>query len=301
MGTARFGSPLSSSLYPGFDRKRSWSLLDGAVDIGCTAFDTAASYQAGGTERFIGSWISSRRNRDRLFIISKGGHPHPFSWNHRLTPREISADLNGSLRRLGTERLDLYLLHRDDERAPLEPIVETMTTLQQQGKIRAWGVSNFTHVRVRSIIGLAQKVGATSPAASSPHFSLLEWVTPPWRGCVSIAGEGHREAREYYEREQMPVLAWSPLGSGFFSLSGRPSKTYASPANVGRRRRAEELAKKYNRTSAQIALAYLYNQPFPVFAVVAASSVERMQLNLEATTLRLTPRETRWLELGEGS
>jgi aryl-alcohol dehydrogenase-like predicted oxidoreductase len=306
VGTAQMGSPLPNPFVAASDRERVFSLLDSIVELGCSAFDLAASYQAGGTERLIGGYIASRRNRDRLFLISKGGHPYPVVQPHRLNSRAISADLHASLTRLRTERIDLYLLHRDDENAPLEPILETLTLFQQQGKVRAWGVSNWSHQRTRALATLARSARVASIAASSPHFSLLEWVKPPWRGCVSIAGEANREARDYYEREQLPVLAWSPLGSGFFSrrqdgaTPARSLRTYGSRSNIARRKRAEELARKYERSSAQIALAYLYNQPFPVFAVVAASTVQQMRSNLEATTIRLSGSEIRWLETGEG-
>jgi aryl-alcohol dehydrogenase-like predicted oxidoreductase len=280
-------------------------LLDGILELGCSAFDVAASYRVGGTERLIGGWIASRRNRDRLFLISKGAHPYPIVQPHRLNPQALSADLHASLKRLRTERVDLYLLHRDDENAPLEPLLETLTMFQRQGKLGAWGVSNWTHQRIRALSMLAQSAGVPSVAASSPHFSLLEWVKPPWNGCVSIAGESHSEARAYYETAQLPVLAWSPLGSGFFSprrgwaSASRSLRTYGSRSNFARRRRAEELAKKYDRSPAQIALAYLYSQPFPVFAVVAASTTQHMMSNLEATSLRLSMNEIRWLEMGD--
>jgi aryl-alcohol dehydrogenase-like predicted oxidoreductase len=300
------GSLLPNPFLTASDRERAFGLLDAILELGCSAFDLAASYQVGGTERFIGRWIASRRNRDRLFLISKGGHPYPIVQPNRLNPRALLADLHASLKRLRTEHVDLYLLHRDDEDAPLEPILETLTTSQRQGKLGAWGVSNWRHPRIRALATLAQSAGVASVAASSPHFSLLEWVKPPWHGCVSIAGEANGEARAYYEKAQLPVLAWSPLGSGFFSA--RPNRaagsrgpgTYGSPSNVARRQRAEELARKYGRSSAQIALAYLYSQPFPVFAVVGASTTQQMMSNLEATTLRLSDSEIRWLEIGEG-
>jgi aryl-alcohol dehydrogenase-like predicted oxidoreductase len=306
VGTSRMGSVFPNPLLAASDREREYELLDDMEELGCTAFDLAASYQAGGTERFIGGWIASRRNRDRLFLISKGGHPYPIVRPHRIDSGALSADLHASLRRLRTECIDLYLLHKDDETAPIEPILETMTTFQRQGKVGAWGVSNWRHPRIRALAALARSAGLPSLAASSPHFSLLEWVKPPWRGSVSIAGEANREARAYYVTEQLPVLAWSPLGSGFFSphrsgMAGwRTRRAYGSPSNAARKERAGALARKYACSPAQIALAYLYHQPFPVFAVVAASTAQHMKSNLEAATLRLSAGDIRWLESGEG-
>jgi aryl-alcohol dehydrogenase-like predicted oxidoreductase len=301
------GSVLANAFLSASDRARAFALLDDALELGCSAFDIAASYQVGGTERLIGDWMGSRRNRGRLFLISKGGHPYPIVRPHRINPRALTADLHASLKRLRIERVDLYLLHRDDERAPIEPILETMTTLKRQGKLGAWGVSNWTHARIGAASALARSLGVDPAAASSPHFSLLEWIRPPWNGSVSIAGQANAEARAFYGNERLPVLAWSPLGSGFFSrrsgagaAAGRHG-CYDSPSNVARRTRAEGLGRKYGCSAAQIALAYLYSQPFPVSAVVAASTTEHMKNNLDATSLRLPADQVRWLETGEES
>jgi len=134
--------------------------------------------------------------------------------------------------------------------------------------------------------------------ASSPHFSLADWVRPPWPGSVSIAGPANREARGFYQRSQLHVLAWSPLASGFLSTGAR-SRTYASPANIARRQRMQALANQRGVTPSQLGLAYLLNQPFPVSPVVSASTVEKMRANLEAVAIHLSPSEILELE-GEG-
>jgi aryl-alcohol dehydrogenase-like predicted oxidoreductase len=90
--------------------------LDGLLELGCTAFDTAAMYMGGGTERALGEWIRSRRVADRVTVITKGAHPNLVLGTSRVNPKAIAGDLHGSLRRLGLERIDLYLLHRDDPR-----------------------------------------------------------------------------------------------------------------------------------------------------------------------------------------
>src|SRR5215470_8999049 len=119
VGTARLGSVFPEPLAGRSRRERELRTLDALVDAGCTAFDLAASYQLGGTERLFGRWIASRRHRDRLFLIGKGGHPYPLVRPNRLGPAALQADLHASLRRLGVERIDLYLLHRDFPGAPL--------------------------------------------------------------------------------------------------------------------------------------------------------------------------------------
>ena len=299
LGTASLGSVLPDVLVSSASREAAFHTLDAMLELGCTALDIAASYMVGGTERLLGAWMASRRNRDRLLLITKGGHPVPVLQPHRLTPRAITEDLHASLRRLRTERVELYLLHRDDPTAALEPLVEALTGHQRAGKIGAWGVSNWTHERIQVIDGLARRTNVPGVAASSPHFSLAEWTSVPWKGCISIAGDANRDARAFYERTQLPVLAWSPLGRGFFS--SRPGsdtdRIYGSAVNLARRQRAEELGRKHGATAAQIALAYLLCQPFPVHASVSCS-VENMKRNLQARELRLSGAELKWLESG---
>jgi aryl-alcohol dehydrogenase-like predicted oxidoreductase len=284
------------------ERARAFRYLDAALEAGCPAFDLAASYQLGGTERLFGNWIASRRNRDELFLITKGGHPYPVVQPHRLTPGALRDDLHASLRRLRTERVDLFLLHKDDPDARLEPILESLAKHEREGKFGAWGVSNWSDERIRALDALAPAAGLSRPSASSPHFSLLEWSRPPWKGSTTISGDANRRARAFYARTQLPVLAWSPLGHGFFSMDGGGSlRTYGTAANFARKQRAEELGREQGRSAAQIALAYLLNQPFPVFAIVSASTPEKMRSNLEAGQIRLSEGDARWLESGEGS
>jgi len=180
LGTSSLGSVLPDALVSAGARERGFRYLDEMLQLGCTALDIAASYQIGGTERLIGNWMHARKNRDRLFLITKGGHPYPVVQPHRLTLRALDDDLHASLRRLRTERVELYLLHRDDVDAPLEPIVATLAARHREGKIGAWGVSNWSHERIAALDALARAAG-TALKASSPHFSLAEWNTPPWR------------------------------------------------------------------------------------------------------------------------
>ncbi len=304
------GSVLPAPLVSQGSKQDSFELLDAFVDLGLTAFDTAALYQAGGTERLLGDWLSERRNRDRLFLITKGGHPNVVFNSSRFNAAAITEDLNASLRRLRTDHIDLYLLHRDDPSRPVDEVIGLLAGFQRKGKIRAYGVSNWSVERIEGAVGFAHDRDLPSVAVNSPHYSLVDWVSPPWPGCVSLAGEDGRSARAYHARTQLPVLAWSSLGHGFFSdrvvENARPGlldlktraafDTYGSPSNFARRARAAELGREHGVSAAQIALAYLFHQPFPVFAVVASSSAEKMKRNVVAAGLSLTPDELQFLE-----
>ena len=294
-GASRLGSVLPDRLAGRSGRERDLRTLDALVEAGCAAFDLAASYQLGGTERLFGHWLESRRLRDRLFLVGKGGHPYPGVRPNRLTAAALSADLESSLRRLRIERLDLYLLHRDFPGAPLDPIVRTIAAAHRAGKIGGWGVSNWSVARIEALQSAARAEGLPPMAASSPHLSLVDWVRSPWSGSVSIAGPAGRDARAFHARTRLPVLAWSPLGGGFLT-SDAQGGPYGGPDNVARRGRARALARERGWTVAQVALAYLFSQPFPVSAVVAASSGEKMRENVAAAGFRLTAAQVELLE-----
>ncbi len=288
LGTSSMGSVIPL----GPPDRNALRFLDEIFELGVRAFDLAASYQVGGTERLFGAWIRARRNRDSIFVITKGAHPIPILAPRRLTVRSLEDDLHASLERLRVNDVDLYLVHKDDEAAALEPIVEALARFRKQGKIRAWGVSNFSVARLSKIDALARDAGEKI-AASSTHFSLFAWSRgAPYPGSVSAAGD--RDARAFHESHELPLLAWSPLGAGF--AAGHATRTYDNEKNRARRARAGTLAKTRGVAPAQIALAYVLSQPFPTSAIVATKSAHRMKENLGALDVKLTRDEIDALE-----
>lgn len=286
-GTSHMGSVIP---LPRRAMRAAFEQLNGLVDAGIHAFDLAASYQAGGTERMFGKWLAEHPGlRDRLFLISKGGHPTPVVAPHRLSRAALTSDLDGSLKRLGVDALDLYLLHRDSDREPLERIVETMAGFVRAGKIAAWGVSNWTVDRIARARELAAQAGAPI-AASSPHVSLFAWATPPYSGSVSIAHDAKAQAK--YREWAMPVFAWAPLSNGYMGgQSAFANKHFDNAANRARRKAAQTLAQRRGCTPNQIALAYLCHIGLELRPVVGSRSMKHMRENLAAVELALTSDE----------
>lgn len=303
LGTERFGNVLPGhGLGSATSDRELVRFLDEAVGLGApgsavVGIDTAASYQIGGTERFLGRWLRQSSQRARVFLSSKGGHPVPLLRPNRLGVSDLTSDLEDSLKRLGTDYLDLYLLHRDHPDADLEAIVDWMTQKLKRGVVRRWGVSNWHHERVHQLERVATRMNAEPPTVSSPQFSLSSWSKPLWKGCVSISGPEERSARAFYERSQIAVVAYSALGRGLFS-DGGGAVEFDHGVNHGRRDRARELAKRLELTPAQVALAYLTSQPFPVHPVIATRSSSHLAQNLAAVSVRLSPSDCRWLEDG---
>jgi aryl-alcohol dehydrogenase-like predicted oxidoreductase len=295
LGTAALGS--------GSERE-AFRLLDGVQVHGGVAFDTAYQYCEGESEARLGRWLA-KREREAFFIVTKGGHPEED--RARITREAIAHDLDASLRRLGCDYIDLYLLHRDNERVPVAAVLEIMQEHVERGRVRAFGVSNWRHERIAEANAYAERHGGVRISASSPHFSLAVPLEPPWLGCVSIAGEGAAAARAFYRQTGMPLLAWSSLAMGFFGslspmaeLSRLCERVFGSPDNLSRRARAAELAAEKGLTPTQIALMYVLSQPLNMHAIVGCLSAQEFAALAEVAERRLSPAEVAWLESGEG-
>ncbi len=284
-------------------------LLDAVLAAGINTIDTARKY--GFSEKSIGIWLRKRKNRDKVVILSKCAHPED-DGRKRVNEAAIREDFGISSELLGTDVIDIYLLHRDDPEVDVRVPIEVFNAMHREGKIRAFGVSNWTYQRIREANRYAEDHGLIPFTVSSPHYSLARQQEDPWGGgCVSLTGEENREAREWYRKNQMPLVAYSSLGRGLLTgklksrdidradqiLDHYAMKGYGCADNFLRLRRCEELAEKKGCGVAEIAAAWLYHQPENTFAVAAMSSKERIEENVRALYLRLSPAECRYLNL----
>jgi aryl-alcohol dehydrogenase-like predicted oxidoreductase len=292
------------------DEAKSFALLDQVYELGCNTIDTAHVYSGGDSERIIGRWMQARDLREDIVIITKGAaHSED---RRRTTPFDIASDLYDSLTRLQTDYIDLYLLHRDDPDVPVEPIIHALNEHQQAGRIHSIGASNWSHQRIEAANAYARESGLEPFVASSLQFSLAESLSEPWPLCISISGTIGATAREWYTQTQIPLLAWSSLASGFFSGRFRRDnlnmfgerewdevvvRTYASEANFQRLDRAGILGAEKGLSAAQVALAYVTNQPMNLFTVVGPHSGEKFRANIEASEVQLKLQEMAWLDL----
>lgn len=292
------------------DSARSFDLLDAVFASGCTAFDTAHGYAGGDSERGLGRWMAERGNRDKVVIITKGCHHN--ADRSRVTPFDLASDLHDSLARLQTSYIDLYLLHRDDASVSVEPIVEALNEHLADGRICAFGGSNWTHQRIAEANEYAQAHALAPFVASSPNYGLADQIQDPWgRGCVSISGPANREARAWYAENQMPVFAYSSLARGLFSGRITPDNwpqmqstldracitAYCHEPNFRRLERALDLAKERNFSVPQLVLAFMFGSALNVFPIVGAASGQEFLDNTRAFDLALTKAERAWLDL----
>ncbi|MFO8009030.1 MAG: aldo/keto reductase [Candidatus Brocadiia bacterium] len=283
-------------------------LLDEAFELGYNAFDTGHVYGEG-VECPLGEWIEDRGVREDVVIVGKGAHPG--QEGPRVNREAIRSDLAESLERLRTDYMDVYLLHRDDPDVPVGPIVQALNELLTEGRISAFGGSNWTHERIEEANRYAEEHDLTPFAASSPNYSLAVQYGEAWGGCIGIGGPEGAEARAYYRRTRMPVLAWSSLARGF--LSGRltsanyeETKDDLPPAcvrgfcyeeNFRRLDRAHELAAERGVSVPQIALAYVLDSDVNVFPLVGPSSPQELADDAAALGVELTEDERAYLDL----
>jgi aryl-alcohol dehydrogenase-like predicted oxidoreductase len=283
------------------DDQASRQILDAAYAAGYRIFDTARVYTNGASEICIGNWLRDTNKKD-ISIITKCGHP---SDRNRLTPGDLEQDLHDSLRALRMDCLDLTLLHRDDPAIPVATLVGFFDEKIKQGKTRAWGVSNWEHSRLLEAVDFAKANSLTGPSASSLHYSLGTWTTPPWPDCRSLSASGAAAERDWYASTQFPLYAWSSLCGGFYNDRKtsffdklRASKSvYDSKENRERLSRIRQLAAEKRWTVPQVVLAYLYSQPLATFPVIYSRDLEHYQQNMAATHYRLTSQECLWLNL----
>lgn len=284
------------------DKDTSFAVLDAFVAAGGNHIDSADSYSAwapgnvgGESETVIGEWIAARGNRDSVVIATKVGRK-PRA--RGLARSNVLAAADASLSRLQTEYIDLYYVHGDDNTdAPLDEAVGVFHELQQAGKIRHVGLSNFTAPRLREWFAVAAAAGYAPPVALQPHYNLVE--------------------RASYESSLAPVAAELGLGvlpyyalaSGFLAgkyryagdLAGaarqpgasRYLETSAGPAVLAA---LDAVAADRGVEQATVALAWLRTRPNVVAPLASARTVEQLPALLASVQLDLTADEVEALD-----
>lgn len=275
------------------------AIMDSFIANGGNLIDTAHIYGMGKSERTIGQWLAERNNRDQVILLGKGCHPIGDS-GPRVGAQFIKSDLNDSLERLGTNNIDLYLLHRDNPEVPVGEIVEALNAEQQAGRIKAFGGSNWTIQRIVEANAYAAEHGLNGFVISSPNLSLARPKEPMWAGCISAS----EEDRAWHKQQQFPLASWSSQAGGF--LSGRYTRedtsnadmlrVWYNDANFARLERAIELGKQKGVSSMAIAQAYVLNQPFPTIGLVGPANVNELLDSFRAAEIELSADELAYLD-----
>jgi len=280
--------------------------LDQFIDAGGTLVDTADVYSRGASEEIIGRWFASRPAQvtERVVLATKGRFPLGGAPNDAgLSAVHLTRALDASLRRLGRDAVDLYQVHAYDPLTPLEETLRTLDGFVRSGKIRYYGLSNFTGWQLTKTVYLARELNVAPPVTLQPQYSLLareiEWEIVP---AAMDAGLG--------------LLPWSPLGGGWLSGKYRRDQRPAGATRLGEdpdrgmeaydRRSTDrtwrvidavqKVAEDRGVSMAEVALAWVTGRPAVSSTILGARTTDQLQTNLRAAGLRLTPDETAVLD-----
>jgi len=232
------------------------AVLRRAVELGINLIDTADSYGPEVSERLIGETLSPYLND--VVIATKAGlvRPGPGDWRPNGRPEHIREALEGSLRRLRLERIDLYQLHRIDPDVPLEESVGTMSDLRDEGKVRHIGLSEVSVDELRQ----AQKV--VRIASVQNRYNLTD------RGSDAVL--------EACESDGIAFIPWFPLAAGPLARPGGP---------------VDDIASRHGATAGQVALAWLLRRSAVMLPIPGTSSVDHLEENVAGASLELTDEE----------
>ncbi|MFT4197777.1 MAG: aldo/keto reductase [Pseudoxanthomonas sp.] len=277
-------------------------LLDAFVDGGFNMIDTADVYpawvpgnQGGESETLIGQWLKSSGKRDQVLIATKIG-----KWKERagLSPANIEAAVDDSLRRLGIDTIDLYQAHEDDDSVPLEATLAAFARLIEKGKVRAIGASNYSAERLAEALHTAATQGLPRYESLQPEYNLYDHA-------------GYEAALEpLCEREGLGVIGYYSLASGFLTGKYRDGADAAASSARGQgvvakylntRGRAilaalDEVAAAQSASPAQVALAWLMARASVTAPIASATSVEQLQELMGAARLALSAEQVQALD-----
>ncbi|PTQ63343.1 aryl-alcohol dehydrogenase-like predicted oxidoreductase [Sphingomonas sp. PP-CE-3G-477] len=276
------------------DRTASFAVLDAFVAGGGTMIDTADVYsawvdghQGGESESMIGEWLKASGKRDDVLIATKVGML-PGEGGEKLAPARIAAAAEASLKRLGTDRIDLYYAHQDDDSQTQEAVLEAFGKLVDAGKVRVIGASNFHAARLKSAVEAAKM-------SDLPRYHVLQ---PEYNLVSRTKFEG--ELQDYCVTENIGVLPYYGLASGFLTGKYRTKDDLGQSVRGGRMGELLEgtgkavldamdsVVEATGATHAQVALAWLIAQPGVTAPIASATSVKQVEDLLPAMTLELS-------------
>jgi aryl-alcohol dehydrogenase-like predicted oxidoreductase len=272
----------------------SFAVLDALLDAGLNFIDTADVYsvwvpghRGGESETVIGSWLQRRGHRDDIVIATKVGMPMSAD-RKGLSAAHITRSVEDSLRRLQTDRIDLYFSHSDDPTVPLEETLGTYQKLIAAGKIRALGASNYTAGRLAQALEVSRKNALPRYEVLQPHYNLY------------ARAEYESELEPLCLEEQIGVIPYFALASGF--LTGK-YRTAADAAKSARGKSAvekflnarglkilaalDDVAQRRRSSPASVALAWLMARPGITAPIASATRVEQLNELVAATRLTL--------------
>ncbi len=264
----------------------------------CYAFWTPAG--AGCSERELGRIIRALGVREQVVVATKGGHPAGGSAYPRpdgyMSPEVVARDLMESLERLQMETVDLYYLHRDDPRVPVDEVISSLNEHIRAGRVRAIGASNWSTERIEQANRYASENGLQGFVISQVQWSL---AVPNWKPTADPTTRYvTEEDAEWYAQHGIPIAAYTATALGYFSGTRKGEEGFGNPVNAQRRERARQLAEQMGYSPTQVALAWLLHQKPIVIPIFATGNLEHLRECTRATEVSLSTQQVEWLTHG---
>lgn len=291
LGAMTFGGGEQWGVFGSLGEKEASVLVGQALEAGVNFFDTSNIYAGGRSEEILGKAVGQKR-QDVIIATKVRGRTGSGPNDIGLSRLHIMRQVEESLKRLGTDYIDLYQIHNPDQLTDWEDTLRALDDLVRSGKVRYIGASNMTGWETMKTRGISRQLGLHEFKSSQLYYSLA-------------GREIEREIIPVLKDQNMGLLVWSPLAGGF--LSGkysrsrqgggddRHTKMMFPPVDLDKSYRIidvlEEIAKERESTVARIALAWVLHQPAVTSVIVGAKRPDQLQDNLAASDIELTPDE----------
>jgi aryl-alcohol dehydrogenase-like predicted oxidoreductase len=279
------------------DEEDSRAVIKRALDLGVNFFDTANVYAYGSSEEILGRALKDYANRDEVVIATKvHGKMHEGANGSGLSRKAIMSEIDKSLKRLGTDYVDLYIIHRWDYNTPIEETMAALHDVVKSGKARYIGASAMYAFQFQKALHVADTNGWTRFVSMQNHYNL-------------IYREEEREMMPLCVEEKIAVTPYSPLASGRLARDWSETTTRLESDPIARQKyeataesdklvveRVAEMAEKHGVPRAHIAIAWLLHKNPVVAPVIGATKIPHLESAVEALSVQLTPEDVAYLE-----
>lgn len=268
-----------------YPRETCFEIMKLYISDGGNMIDTARMYCGGKSEETIGDFLRINNLTDKVYIATKAAHPPLENMSqNRLSPEEIEADTDKSLKALKRDYIDLLWLHRDDVRVPVCSIIDTLDALVKKGKIRHYGASNWTGKRIADANEYAKKINAEGFSASQIQWSLAKHNGSDDKTIVIMNDNEY----EFYKKSKIPVFAFCSQAKGFFEkyalgqLSEKARDRFLNADNIKTFEKLKQKSIDTGKSISSLSLMYLTeNKDFDTFAIIGPSNPEQLKQSLD--------------------
>ncbi|RRD39167.1 aldo/keto reductase [Leptotrichia sp. OH3620_COT-345] len=298
LGCMGFGDPENWIHKWLLKEEESRPIIKKALDMGINFFDTANIYSFGKSEEILGKVLKNYAKRHEIVIATKVFFEMYNGANAQgLSRKSIMTEVENSLKRLGTDYIDLYIIHRWDYKTPIEETMSALHDIVKSGKVRYIGASAMYAWQFQKALYVAEKNGWTKFVSMQNHMNLL------YR-------EEEREMMPLCKEEKIAVTPYSPLASGRLTRDISSEKTKRQETDQTEKgkydstmeydkviiERVKEIAEKYNRERAEIALAWLLHKKQTVIPIIGATKISHLETAISSLNVKLSEEDIKYLE-----